>query len=344
MLVIYVSVGVAFMISWIFFITTCLLTGYACLVKHKYRNLLSIADEETKILKSAFETTAVGMAIVGPDFKYIEINKAYGDIIGYTTEELLNMVHKDFIHREDQEQDTPYVKEMYEGKIDSFRSPKRYIHKEGHIIWGEATVSIVRNDDGNPKYYVTQIQDITVTKKAEEDLRLSKDQAEILAHTDCLTDCLNRRALLIRLQEELERAKRNKSHTSMILVDIDLFKRVNDQFGHIAGDYVLQRFSECIKQSVRPYDFLGRYGGEEFIICLPESDAESAYTIAERMRKSIEELDIEYMGFQISITGSFGVVCYEYDSIVSMDQLISRADEAMYKAKNHKNTVYQWAS
>lgn len=336
--------GVAILLSWIFFLTTCLLAGYTCLLKRKYINSLNITNEETEILKSAIETTAVGMAIVGPDFKYIEINKAYGAIIGYTTEELFHMIHKDFIHPEDLEKDTPYVLEMHEGKFDSFRSLKRYIHKEGHIVWGEATVSIVRDGEGKPKYYITQIQDVTQAKEAEEELRTSRDQAEILAHTDCLTDCLNRRAFLIRLQEELERAKRNNSQTSMILVDIDLFKRVNDQFGHIAGDYVLQCFSECIKQSVRPYDFLGRYGGEEFFICLPESDAESAFTVAERMRKSIEELEIEYMGSQISITGSFGVVCYEPDSIISMDQLIARADEAMYKAKNHKNAVYQWAS
>lgn len=332
------------MISWMLFLTTCLLAGYAFLLRRKYRSSLRILNEGTRILKSAFETTAVGMAIVNPDFKYIEINKAYGDIIGYTTEELFHMTHKDFIHPEDQQKDTPYVKEMIEGKIDSFRSYKRYVHKEGHIVWGEVTVSIVRNEEGKPKYYITQNQDVSQAKEKEEDLRQSIDQAEMLARTDCLTECLNRRAFIMRLEEELERARRNKSQTSMVLVDIDLFKKVNDQFGHVAGDYVLQCFSECIKLSVRPYDFIGRYGGEEFIICLPESDAESAFTVAERMRRSIEELKITYMGSQISITGSFGVVCYEPDSIASMDQLISRADEAMYKAKNHKNAVYQWAS
>ncbi len=284
------------------------------------------------------------MAVVGTDFNYIQINKAYGDIIGYTTKELFDMVHKDFIYPEDQEADTPYVKEMYEGKIDSFRSTKRYIHKDGHIVWGEATVSIIRDEEGKPKYYITQIQDITATKKAEEELRQARDQAEVLACTDHLTECLNRRAFILRLQKELESAKRIGSQTAMILVDIDLFKRVNDQFGHLAGDYVLQKFSERIKQSVRTYDFIGRYGGEEFIICLPESDSEHAFLVAERMRKSIEELEIEYMGTKITVTGSFGVACYEPDSNDNMNQLISKADKAMYIAKSHKNTVYQWAS
>lgn len=332
------------MLLWIFILATFLLAGYVFWLKRKYQSLMSIANSETRIFKSAFEATAMGMAVVSLDFNYIEINKAYGDIIGYTTKELFDMVHKDFIHPDDREGDTPYVKKMYEGKINSFRSTKRYIHKEGHIVWAEATVSMVRDEEGRPKYYITQIQDITLAKKVEEELRQSRDQAEILAYTDHLTGCLNRRAFILRLQDELERVKRTERQMAMILVDIDLFKRVNDQFGHLAGDYVLRQFSECVKQNVRTYDFIGRYGGEEFIICLPESDAEHALVVAERMRKNIEELEIEYMGSKITVTGSFGVACYEHDSTDNMDQLISKADKAMYIAKSHKNSVYQWAS
>jgi diguanylate cyclase (GGDEF)-like protein/PAS domain S-box-containing protein len=331
------------MFTWIFFLTTFLFAGYAWLLKRNYQSLLTVADDRGRLIKSAFENTAVGMAVVGLDLKYIDINKAYGDIVGYTREELFQITHKDFIHPEDRELDTPYALELSAGKIDSFRSIKRYIHKEGHIVWAEATVSIVRDEKGKPKYFVTQIQDITFTKKTEEELRESRDQLEILACTDCLTDCLNRRAFILRLQEELERSKRNRSQTAMILVDIDSFKRVNDQFGHLAGDYVLQQFSENIKESIRAYDFIGRYGGEEFIICLPDTSGEDAFLVAERMRSSIETLDIDYQGSNIKITGSFGVACFDYNSSESMDQLIWKADTAMYRAKKHKNTVYKTA-
>jgi diguanylate cyclase (GGDEF)-like protein/PAS domain S-box-containing protein len=332
------------MVAGIFAAIACFFAVYAWILKRKYVTQLNIANDEARIRRIAFDNTALGMTIVDTNFKYVCINKSYGDIVGYTTEELFSMIHKDFIHPEDRELDTPFVKEIYEGNIDSFRSVKRYIHKKGHLVWAEATVSVVRDEKGAPKLFVTQIQDITLAKKAEEKLKQSRDQAEILARTDYLTGVLNRRAFIIKLQEELERTKRNMEQTAMILVDIDLFKTVNDRFGHLAGDYVLQEFAESLKRNIRTNDFIGRFGGEEFIICLTDTDPEKAYIIAERMRKNVEELDLNYQGSKINITGSFGIAHYDYDSSESMNQLISKADKAMYLAKNHKNSVYQWAS
>lgn len=309
----------------------------------RYHKIL-VDRDQARILEVAFEHTALGMAIVRPDFQYIKINKAYADIVGYTRAELSKMVHKDFIHPEDREKDTPYVKEIFANRIDSFISTKRYIHKKGYIVWVRATISVVRNDNGKVKYYITQIQDITTAKKAEDDLRKSKEKAEALARTDYLTKALNRRAFIERLQEEFERTKRTQQGFAMILVDIDFFKCVNDEFGHLAGDYVLQKFAECLGNIVRPYDFIGRYGGEEFIICLPDTAIEQAIAVAERMRESVEALEVEYMNSRIKVTGSFGVASYDQNSSDTLDELIERADSAMYMAKNHKNTVYQWVS
>lgn len=327
------------MLSYMLFISTCFFAGCAWWLKQRYRKLLDQANDGAKIWKTAFENTALGMAVVYPNFEYIDINNAYGDIIGYTKDELFSMVHKDFIHPEDQENDTPYVKELLAGKIDSFRSTKRYIHKDGHIVWAEATVALFRDERGNPKFYVTQIQDITEAKNAAKALQEAKERAEYLACTDFLTECLNRRAFVIRLQEELERARRINLRTSLILVDIDCFKRVNDQWGHLAGDYVLQQFSKTLRRNVRTYDFLGRFGGEEFIICLSDTNAEEALKLAARMCHEVEALEMDYQGTMIRITGSFGVACTQGVSGETMDQLIQRADQAMYKAKIHKNWV-----
>lgn len=130
----------------------------------------------------------------------------------------------------------------------------------------------------------------------------------------------------------------------MIIVDVDLFKRVNDCYGHLAGDYVLQKFAECLGTMVRPYDFIGRYGGEEFAICLPGTDIEQATVVAERMRENVAALEVEYMNYRIRVTGSFGVTVYDQESPEDVDILIERADSAMYVAKSHKNTVYQCVS
>lgn len=319
------------------------LASYTFWLKRKYNRLTRSAREGETVGKYAFDNTALGMAVVAPDLTYIEINSSYCDIVGYSKEELMKMTHKDFIHPEEREADTPQVRELLLGKVDSFQSIKRYIHKDGHIFWGKATVSLVRDGKGNPKFFVTQIQDISATKIAEEALQKAKLRAETLAGTDYLTGCLNRRAFVKRLEEELARAERNSSTISLILVDVDNFKSVNDYYGHLAGDYVLQQFSRSLEQDIRAYDFIGRFGGEEFVICLLDTEIQDAYVIAERMRQNVERLMPQYEDSLIRITGSFGVACSELESEEPVNELISKADQAMYEAKNFKNRVFKLA-
>ncbi|HHY27647.1 MAG TPA: diguanylate cyclase [Desulfitobacterium dehalogenans] len=310
----------------------------------KYQRILADRMEQVRIMESAFEHTALGMAIISPDFRFMKVNQAYADIVGYTRTEMLRMVPKDFVYPEDHEKDTPYTQEVFAGNIHSFTSLKRYVHKNGNILWIRATFSAVRNKSGNIKYFVAQIQDMTIAKKAEDELRKSRDDAEVLARTDYLTNTLNRRAFIERLKEELERTRRTQKGFAMILVDVDYFKKVNDHYGHLAGDYVLQQFAECLGNIIRAYDFIGRYGGEEFIICLPDTGIEQATMVAERMRESVEALEVDYLDSLIKVTGSFGVAAYDSHSSDTLDELIERADSAMYMAKHHKNTVYQWVS
>jgi len=156
-----------------------------------------------------------------------------------------------------------------------------------------------------------------------------------LASTDALTGVLNRRAFIERTEMEIHRLQRASRPLSLILADIDYFKKVNDNYGHQLGDLVLQRFSEELSESVRPYDFVGRYGGEEFVICLPDANGLQSRTIAERMRKKVEEIKIIPPDDPQSsnITASFGVASYRLESEDSLDSLTGRADEAMYRAK-----------
>lgn len=167
-------------------------------------------------------------------------------------------------------------------------------------------------------------------------------QIRHMASIDPLTSVLNRRAFMERLDAEANRARRKKIAFSFVITDIDYFKKINDTFGHQAGDIVLQRFSKKLSDSLRSYDFVGRYGGEEFTICLPHTETPQARNVAERLRKSIEKMNMKLPGEAdpVKITASFGVASYHPNSDDNLDSLVRRADRALYEAKSQgKNRV-----
>ncbi len=161
-----------------------------------------------------------------------------------------------------------------------------------------------------------------------------KQVLEHLATHDSLTGVSNRKHFDTRLANELVRAKRYRHQLSLIMLDIDHFKRINDRYGHPNGDRVLQAFARVIEQSIRQHDCAGRYGGEEFIILLPETTLKDAIDFAERLRKGIEALLIDVEGGEpIGVTASFGVSCFPQPA-QDAEQLLNQADQAMYQAKN----------
>ncbi len=139
-----------------------------------------------------------------------------------------------------------------------------------------------------------------------------------------------------KMDEETNRSIRNKKELSVILTDIDHFKKVNDSYGHQVGDLVLQRFAQQILKISRSYDFVGRYGGEEFIIGLPETNMAQSWLTAERMRKNIEEIELtlsENPPVHVRVTSSFGVASLVMKPYENVDSIIKLADDALYRAK-----------
>ena len=161
-------------------------------------------------------------------------------------------------------------------------------------------------------------------KKLDE----ARQTIEKIAITDQLTEVFNRRHIMSRFEEEFEKFKRLKKNVSCIMADIDNFKAVNDSYGHLVGDQVLKAISHRIRNTVRAYDILGRYGGEEFLIIMPDTSLEDARELAERIRTRVKEETVN----NATITLSLGVVCVE-ESDRSVDDIIRRADENLYKAK-----------
>lgn len=150
-----------------------------------------------------------------------------------------------------------------------------------------------------------------------------------VAAEDCLTELYNRRKINELIQNEIERSERYKKGFSIIIMDIDFFKRVNDRFGHLAGDQLLKMFADIIRDTVRHTDTAGRWGGEEFVILCPETNMDGATALADKMRQHIYNYIFNDFGKQ---TASFGVACYVEEDTV--DTIINRADIALYNAKN----------
>ena len=153
-----------------------------------------------------------------------------------------------------------------------------------------------------------------------------------LSTTDGLTQLHNKRYLLDNLDREISRCHRYQRSLSLIILDIDHFKRVNDIFGHLAGDYVLKHLSTVIRSNIRMEDMMARFGGEEFVIILPEVDSNGARTCAEKIRRLVEKTDFMYDGAKLPVTVSLGVVFCTTEVRDSME-LIRRADFQLYEAK-----------
>jgi diguanylate cyclase len=176
------------------------------------------------------------------------------------------------------------------------------------------------------------LQDQLVTAQKtirEQALELERRMTE--ANSDCLTGIANRRAFDMELQRQLARWQRYGSMFTLVLIDIDHFKSVNDQYGHLGGDAVLRATAELLTSNLREVDFAARFGGEEFAVLLCETDHHTALVVADRLRKTIAAAQIPWEGQQLSITVSVGVAALSrFDDV---EAVIKRADEALYVAK-----------
>lgn len=167
----------------------------------------------------------------------------------------------------------------------------------------------------------------------KSELIIKNEELEILSTMDGLTQIYNRRKISEKLEEEFFRAQRYNTKFAVILMDIDWFKSVNDTYGHQMGDHVLFDLAQLMKENLRITEQIGRWGGEEFFAVLPNTSAEEGYLLAERIRLKIADYRFEV---DKHLTCSFGVT--EYEENDGLEQIIKRADEALYRAKEHRNS------
>jgi diguanylate cyclase (GGDEF)-like protein len=185
----------------------------------------------------------------------------------------------------------------------------------------------------DPGELIARVKAQLKIKMLQDELKKSNEMLRLLSNTDPLTHLYNRRYMMEVLEKEFQRAERNRTLLSLVLMDIDHFKKVNDIYGHQNGDLVLITVAKLAKIGLRNYDFAARYGGEEFVLTLPETGHEDALRVAERLRERIQQHRFNGPLAELQTTLSLGVATFPADSVASVAELIREADEALYRAK-----------
>lgn len=284
-----------------------------------------LIEERTQLLSAALEASANAIAITDITGKIEWVNSAFCEMTGYEREEIVG--HNPRILQSGMH-DAGFYREMWRTLLsgNSWRGEIINRRKDGSLSEEELIIAPVKNEKGKIHRFIGVKQDISARKRMEEELRKQ-------ATTDSLTGLPNRRYFLNLAETELSRIKRAKAGpATIIMLDIDHFKHVNDTYGHNIGDQVLRHLAETISGTLRRSDYSGRLGGEEFVVLLPETSVEQGLQFAERLRQIIASSCVATGDGEIQYAASFGVTIAT-DADISITSVINRADEALYRAK-----------
>jgi diguanylate cyclase (GGDEF)-like protein/PAS domain S-box-containing protein len=282
-------------------------------------SILVNTDED--LLRVMIENAPDGFFIHDIKGKIIDANKAAYESLGYTKTEMLSMAVADIEVSLDHEMliatTWPSIKHKESVQVQG-------VHrcKNGKEIPIQVNITCFKKPDQT--LFLALVRDISASEEIKA--HLSK-----LAMTDELTQIANRRAFMAGLASEISFVERNEEQLSFLMIDLDHFKLINDQYGHSVGDEVLKQFANTANKVLRTEDLFGRLGGEEFAVLLRNTDLELAKILAERLRTSISQMVVAVEGASVKFTVSIGVSSFSPPS--DLDSLIKYADKALYKAK-----------
>ena len=299
-----------------------------------------LAEDQLRQLSSAVEHSPASIVITDIDGNIEYVNPKFTTLTGYSLEEARGQNSRILKSGKTSPETYPELwRSLLLGK--EWRGEFLNRKKNGELYWEYASISSIADSKGSITHFIAVKEDITVRKEAEEKIKLLNAELEKLALTDYLTNLYNRRYFMQRGEEEVKRAKRNRLPMALLMLDIDEFKKVNDTYGHEAGDLALQQVSAALKSSLREIDILGRMGGEEFAVLLPNTSLEESALLAERVRQTIATTPFATVVGVLTITICIGVAAFT-DEISDIDGLLRNADTALYHAKhNGRDRVIQ---
>jgi diguanylate cyclase (GGDEF)-like protein/PAS domain S-box-containing protein len=292
----------------------------------------TLAEEALKECESrfegAFESAAIGMALVSLEGRFLKANQTLCDSLGYSEQELLTKTIESITNPEDVENDLEHRRRLLDDQFPYYQLEKRFCHCDGYTVWTSSSVSVVRDASGRPLYLIAYVENITERKLLEEKIRAS-------SITDELTGLHNRRGFFALAEQQVRLALRTRERLALFFIDLDRMKWINDTLGHQEGDAALVAVARILKDTFRDSDIIGRMGGDEFAILAV--GAEETSTIAVRLERNVDKFN-KSDGRNWSISLSVGLACCKPEEYCSFEGLLAQADSAMYDEKRKKKS------
>ena len=295
------------------------------------RTTMTALAASPDVFETFFDQAKIGLALADLALRYVRVNATYAEMVGRAPEDLVGEPFRTQLHPDDRAGSDERVERLLSGRESSLQSEQRYVTPDGRVSWVLHGVTVVPDRDGNPAWFAVSAQDITERRKAEQDLRDLTATLSERAVRDPLTGLSNRVLLEERLRAVLSRDARTGDTTGLLFLDLDDFKPVNDDHGHLIGDAVLRTIADRLKAGVRPSDTVARLGGDEFVILVEGASEEGVHALAERLRVAVSapmivaNLDLQ-VGVSVGVALSTG-------GVDEPTALLARADRSMYDAK-----------
>lgn len=288
----------------------------------------ALRESEAKF-RGLVSQSLVGIVII-EDGKFSYSNAKFNEIFGYSADEVRGLGPLDIATENDRPLVAENIRKRLSGEVERVDYVARGLRKNGEVIDVEIHSSAM--EIGGKLALISLVMDVTERTRAEREVLALQERLSEQSTHDALTGLYNRRYLDEVLSRELILAERHGHPVSVIMADLDHFKSVNDRYGHLAGDEVLRVFGNMLKQHARGSDIYCRYGGEEFLLVLPQMSEDNAIERAEQLRSAIAASPVLYGATPITVTASFGVAAFPRNGRTS-DELITAADSALYAAK-----------
>lgn len=287
------------------------------------------SEPADRLWQSAFDDAPVGMALCSPTGVALRVNRALAELVGRHAASLVGNDFFSITHEADVAAARAACRGLQRDGGRVSRLETRFVHAYQHLVWVLVSTSVVRDDSGAPAHLVMHVEDISQRKALE---------AELLrrAEHDILTGLLNRGSFLDRLRRTLDRAAIDGTPTSLLFVDLDDFKDVNDTHGHAVGDRVLMEVARRLEHSLRPGDLLSRLGGDEFTVICPDTDGLGAETVARRVSDALSQ-PVDCGGSEVAVTATVGLATQAADGGTHTARLLAAADTDMYARKPRRD-------